>query len=62
MREKIEVMLYELTAAKAKVVRAEIDAGACGTRRDYNKLETATQAYDETFNRILDALSAPTKS
>jgi len=61
MRNAIEELLYKLTAAKAKMVRAEIDAGACGTSVDLQRYHTAEREYDATFEQVTSALLAMVK-
>lgn len=58
-KEDIEDLVDKLLAAKAKEVRAGIDASACQTRRDWENYHTAQREFEtarDEFSRVLGEL------
>ncbi len=58
-RDAIETALESLLDAKAKSVAANIDAGACGTKRDFERAREAREELENATNefwKVLDAL------
>src|SRR5689334_9430507 len=58
-RDRFETSLDRLISAHDRKVCTEIDAGACRTRYDYDKMHRASDAYDEARDAFLDEVFAP---
>lgn len=58
-RDSFESALGHLIAAHDRKVCAEIDAGACRTAHDYDKMHRARDAFAEAHDAFLDEVFAP---
>jgi len=58
-RDRFESALGDLISAHDRKVCAEIDAGACRTARDFDKMHRARDAYAEAHDAFLDEVFAP---
>ena len=56
--DEIETILDSYRRAVRATMRAEIDAGACGTRRDYDNLHRAQDTEETVREQTLHALAS----
>lgn len=55
-KARVESVVDRIVAAKGAVVRAEIDAGACGTPRDYRVARELRQEYERIYEHGITTL------
>lgn len=53
----LEETFTEVVKLHARYVRAEVDAGACGTRQDFDRLNRAREAYTTARDALTSRLA-----